>query len=247
MWIFVNSSWVKLGIFEPKAVKQWVHTCLKYNRSEGIIEASVDGKDTKTLSAPSSGSVENFNITFGKTYKYFNDFFGGLVTNLNMFNYNNSVDLRTMSANPCLYPGDFFSWADMTWLKEGDAPREIDLDEEEVCGEEEFYNLALPSEHKWKEANRICTFVGDGKVPEIENTEELQKIVEASSSCKFIWTPYSDEEEENTFVSLYTGLPMPSLPWKPGNPNLGTGANAVQIHVASQVLTKQGFKVEKKG
>ena len=51
------------------------------------------------------------------------------------------------------------------------------------------------------------------------------------------------DQEEDTFISLYTGLPMPSLPWKPGNPNLGTGANAVQIHVASQVRTKQCMEI----
>ena len=209
MWLFVNSTRVKIAALELKFAQQWVHTCLRYNRSEGLIEASVDGNNVETVTVPSSSAIENFNISIGKEYLYFNDIFGGLVTNINIFDNNKSLELQSMSGSPCLYTGDFLSWADFTWLKEGATPDEINVrGEEEVCGQVGSYNLLLPSLYNWEEANKVCSILGNGRVPEIRNTKELQYYVEISKPCQAIWTPYSDEREEGTFVRKSFNPPL---------------------------------------
>ena len=114
-----------------------------------------------------------------------------------------------MSGSPCLYTGDFLSWADFTWLKEGATPEEINVrGEEEVCGQVGSYNLLLPSLYNWEEANKICSILGNGRVPEIRNTKEFQNYVEISKPCQAIWTPYSDEGEEGIFVRKSFNPPL---------------------------------------
>ena len=63
------------------------------------------------------------------------------------------------------------------------------------------------------------------------NLSFIQKLFEISNQqCGFLWTPYTDEAEESTFLNIYDGQPMPELPWKTGKPNLGRAGNNVLLH-----------------
>lgn len=218
-------------------IKQWVHTCFNFNRLEGIIDVSVDGSEIKTFNVQNTTGTapETFNITVGKAqdsrFRYFHQPFDGLVTNINIFNSSSDHDLRNMSASPCLYAsqGDFLSWDDITWERDGETVEEITLEEEDICGREKFYNVPLPSVFQWDTANYACSVLGAGSIPQIRNIREMEKLIELTGSCKFTWTPYSDETEEKSFVNIYTGQSVPDLPWKEGNPSLGRAGNNVLL------------------
>ena len=235
IWLLVNDrvqdlTWFKVGKIELKSVKQWVHCCVGHKRSEGLIEASVDGRQREMFQLSQLSVRESFNISLGKSYyKYFKSFFGGLVTNINIFLYNQSLDLEAMSSEPCKSAGDVLSWADSTWLHQGDGLAEMDLEPEEICGDVRLHNVLLPSQGKWSSASHLCSILGDGRIPEVRNMKAMQDLVNMSDVCKFVWTPYTDEEEENKFLSTYSGQPMPDLPWRAGNPNLGRAANRALI------------------
>ena len=153
------------------------------------------------------------------------------MTNINLFNYSSDHDLRKMSANPCLYAaqGDLLSWDEITWERDGETVEQISLEEEDICSREMFYNVPLPSVYQWSHANDACSILGAGSIPQIRNTREMEKLAELTAHCKFRWTPYSDETEENSFVDIYDGQPIPDLPWKAGNPNLGRSGNNVLL------------------
>ena len=289
MWILDYSKWIKIKEFELE-IKQWVHTCVNFNRLDGTIKVSVDGSEvetvrnsttttttttstssttttTSTSNSTSSTSttsksttttintttfaVETFNITVGKVlngFKYFNKPFGGLVTNINIFNYSSEHDLKNMSANPCLYAahGDLLSWDDIAWESDGETVEQISIDEEEICIGEKFYNVPLPTLFNWNSAQHACSILGDGKISQIQNIREMEKLVELSAPCIFRWTPYSDENEEGSFINIYDGEPMPNLPWKKGNPSLGTAGNNVllkhEINVASGLTDAASYR-----
>ena len=237
LWVLAYSNWMKIKQFQLE-IKQWVHTCLNFNRLEGILDVSVDGSEVKTFHVENTtgAAPETFNLTVGKVqtgFAYFHHPFGGLVTNINMFNSSSDHDLRNMSANPCLYApqGDFLSWDDITWERDGETVEEITLDEEDedICSREKFYNVPLPSEYKWDTADSACSVLGAGSIPQLRNTREMEKLIQLTAPCKFTWTPYSDEMEEDSFVNIYTGQPLPALPWKEGNPNLGRAGNGVLL------------------
>ena len=233
LWILAYSNWLKIKEFKLE-MKQWVHTCVNFNRLEGIIDVSVDGSEIETFNVENTTATETFNITVGKVqtgFKYFGNSFGGLVTNINIFNSSSDHDLRNMSANPCLYAlsGDFLSWEDITWERDGETVEQLRSDEEDICSREKFYNVPLPSKYQWDTAKHACNVLAAGNIPETPDIREMEKLAELTGSCKFTWIPYSDETEENSFVNIYSGQPMPALPWREGNPNLGRTGNNVLL------------------
>ena len=234
IWLLtVDHNWLKLGDFELESAGQWIHACVRFSKTEGVIQTSVDGRAVETFDISYNSSVDSFNITLGTRYRYFNHFWAGLVTNINLFLDDTSLDLRTMSADPCrnAAQGDFLSWENMTWIQEGDVLEVIDMDEAGVCGQGKFYNLPLPSSGlTWSEAHRLCSLVGEGRLTDIQTVEDLENLISSYPTCKSFWAPYTDEVEEGRFVNFYTGAPLPDLPWVPGNPKMGRVGNNVQIH-----------------
>jgi hypothetical protein len=50
-----------------------------------------------------------------------------------------------------------------------------------------------------------------------------------TASCNKIWTPYSDEQEEGSFISLVDGSALEYEPWLDGQPNGGRVENSIVI------------------
>ena len=169
--------------------------------------------------------------------KFFHQSFGGLVTNINIFNFSSDHDLRNMSANPCLYAahGDLLSWDDINWESDGENVEQISWEEEDICGREQFYNVPLLTNFQLDTANYACRVLGDGRIAQIRDNQEMARLVELTAPCKHTWTPYSDEKVEDSFVNIYDGQPMPNLPWKEGNPNLGTSGNNVLLWAQNNI------------
>ena len=74
---------------------------------------------------------------------------------------------------------------------------------------------------------------------EAMNKRDLERIISLfetmNSSCKYVWTPVTDEETEGQFISSVTGQLVTYLPWKEGQPDGGDTCNHVNINMDTKL------------
>ena len=148
------------------------------------MKSSVNGGAVVTLLYNFTREFENFNITVGVPIEEFRtevsaQFFGQL-TNLNIFNLKPHHHIQTMSSNLCTNSGqgDFLSWHEMKWIKSGELIEVLDLKTEEMCGNNNYFSLPLPTPLQWSQARYQCQLLSEGKLAETRSEEELRLIVE---------------------------------------------------------------------
>ena len=85
----------------------------------------------------------------------------------------------------------------------------------------------------------MCHKLGGGNITEPHNERDNTHIVYLlqmmKSSCKHVWTPIFDEEDEGEFRSSITGQLATYQPWQEDQPNGGDIENHVAIHVKSKL------------
>ena len=90
--------------------------------------------------------------------------FTGIVSNINIYNFNEDLDIQRMSSDPCLHAlqGDFLAWQDIDWVKHGEEHlKVIDVGHEEVCNEDPLITMSLPLEMNRIDANNTCHLLRD--------------------------------------------------------------------------------------
>ena len=176
------------------------------------------------------------------------DQFLGLLTNVNIFSLTPNRDIQQMSSSLCSISGsgDYLSWEQMDWSRNGEFLEILHLGNDELCGDDSFFSLPLPTTLQWTEARFRCQLLGQGKFAEIRSGEELRSVVELSSPwCYYLWTPYTDQEQEGKFISVNDGeLISESLPWN-GAEEPSTQANYVAAYIRANRSHPTLFSVEK--
>ena len=54
----LNDSWLKLGDFELESAGQWIHACVRFSKTEGVIQASVDVLSSNGWLSPAVAAME---------------------------------------------------------------------------------------------------------------------------------------------------------------------------------------------
>ena len=81
-----------------------------------------------------------------------------------------------------------------------------------------------------------CKMLGNGTIFSSLNITDIDKFITwfketASEICTWIWTPYSDEKEEDRFLNPFDDSVAYSIPWLEGQPNEGRLANALAVNM----------------
>ena len=87
-------------------------------------------------------------------------------------------------------------------------------------------------------AVHMCDYLGKGKMVDAYSETTINQLLNYyklhRNRTTPLWIPYTDEEKEGTFGSVYDKLAFPSLPWSPGQPNGGPTQNCVQTSVVQR-------------
>ena len=236
---------------KPDSSRHWINVCIQVDRTNGLVKSSVNGETVATLKFNFTRNFGKLNITAGVPLAEYktevSDQFQGLLTNFNIFTLTPHRDIQEMSSSLCSSgSGDYFSWEQMEWIKNGELLESLHIGNTELCGDDHFFSLPLPTTLQWMEARYLCHLLSQGQLAEIRSDEELRSVVELSNPwCYYLWTPYTDHEEEGKFLSVNDGeLISQSLPWNAAE-EPSTDANYVAAYIRANRSIPTLFSVEK--
>ena len=138
----------------------------------------------------------------------------------------------------CRHVGDIVN-QDTEWRRIGEI-RERNEDSWRICNIYDIYSVAIPAKMDFDTAKEMCHKLGRGNITEPRSERGITKVAsqlqKMNSSCKYVWTPISDEEVEGEFRSSITGDIATFQPWAEAQPNGGDAANNVAIILESKLL-----------
>ena len=240
IWVDANfGEWLALHKLEKPLTHVWMHICADIDTKSGNFSFSLNGRnmltaaiDSLTINKPNILSLEiglskvNF---VGGVVKQFH----GSVTNIHLFKIDKKVSIEQLSSNLCDYQGDYMSWKDAIVELKGENVKQTKGKDDSVCGNQSEMKVMLPSEYTLMEAQHHCEVLGGGRIPGINDINELQEDVtlvkESQSECTGVWLPLSDDEQEGVWRNTNTGQKETFLPWALKQPNGGRAQNSVAL------------------
>ena len=98
-----------------------------------------------------------------------------------------------------------------------------DEDGWKVCNKNETYRVAIGAPMGWNQGIDLCKNLGSSTITELKDPLDMNYTLElfekTYTSCTYIWTPLTDEENEGRYINAITGKPASFLPWKASEPN----------------------------
>ena len=180
----------------------WFHVCIEIDVAESIIRYSKHGGEIQTYQNISLTDLKKFEITIGETNPNKTKF-DGLFSNLNIFDYDSSLNIKSMSSNPCNYEGNYLSWKDMKFDLIGDVTY-MKIPKSSVCFSGEKFLLPLPSEMDFLTAYESCRLFPDGIITEFKSQQDVKSLNFLGNfrRCEYYWTPYTGIRKniENIFI-----------------------------------------------
>ena len=169
-----------------------MNVCMKVDRTNGLVKSSVNGAAVVTIKFNFTRNFGKLNITVGVPIDEYktevSDQFLGLLTNLNIFTLASPRDIQKMSSSLCSTSesGDYLSWEQMEWIRNGEFLEILQMGNDELCSDDDFSSLPLPTNLPWSEARSRCELLSQGKLAEIRNREELSRVVEIREKIIFL-------------------------------------------------------------
>ena len=245
LWLDIEGEYLNLGAVGPLRLLAWYHSCLAIDFSSGRTSVVVNGvtltadrqidsfKNAKDKLPKSVKSKFLLGKVFIPDKNYFSQYLWK-ITNVNL--YKTKLDVETMitlTKQPCKQSGSYLSWPQMTWKLHG-AVKEIEIPEPEFCQEEETaIRISIPAQYKFGEAVRTCDSLGHGRIPFFHNLTELESFHAwnrgTEEICPELWTPITDQLNENQFLNIYDNSAVSYLPFIKGQPNGGSSQNCVNM------------------
>ena len=244
LWGPFGSRWMYFGDVEEPKLYFWYHMCHSVDTVRGLLSVSLNGRrmgtDVKVTNLMENRPTQlGGRLVLGKTTKvsttldYYDEQFSGFITNVNVFSASNrSIDF--LSSNACWVEGDVLAWSTSSWTQAGAGVTEKVESAGNICSGQGRYHLGLPVGLDQQRAVEACDKLGHGRMTVSNTEEELRQFVEwfgrkLPGMCSNIWTPYSDETLEGSYVSLEDGSKPSFLPWAPGQPNGANTENGIEI------------------
>ena len=242
---------VWLGQIRGPALNFWYTACLDIDTVRGTIDTAINGILESQGVKLGEGVAEQMprqlqgKLVMGKwnyTFDGVEEQFIWSVTNLEIFRSSNSRDLAALTKDLCTSFGDFLSMRDEDWKVEGEV-EETEEEEDKICSQPTTYRILLKEDLGQQDAVATCDKLGHGNMVAAGSREEIGKLVRwveetqgASSKCPFIWTPFSDQAVEDTFVNIENGKEQKNIAWKSGQPNGGSTENSLKINVEARQI-----------
>ena len=217
----------------------WVHICADIDTKSGNFSFSLNGRNmlTAVIDSLMNNKPNILGLEIGLSKLSFVGGvvkqFHGSVTNIQLFKVDKKVSIEQLSNNLCDYEGDYLSWKDASVQIKGQNVIQTTGKVDTVCGNQSERKVMLPNEYILMEAQHCCATLGGGRIPGINDKNELQEYVtlikESQSACKGVWLPLSDEENEGVWIDTNTGQIETYLPWAPRQPNGGRAQNSAAL------------------
>ena len=112
------------------------------------------------------------------------------------------------SEGACDQSGDYFAWNDGEWELYGNAS--VEKADFEICQQIETINslVLVPHVSSWQFCMELCPKVNMGRVPLIENMQEIKDMISwakvVDPDVTNFWGSYSDQEEEGIWKDFYS-------------------------------------------
>ena len=230
LWVEVGKTdWKTFQVF-ARPWKFWSHICGEIDTVTGNISVSIDGSPsvTKTFDKLREGKPMNLDrkleigLSETDSANGGNRSFRGQVSNVHIFDGSKSTE--TLSKKPCEIKGTYLAWSDMTFKRNGDNVLELEKTEREVCAvQTNFYNVVLPGQMSWVQANHLCKAFGEGTMTGIKDDTEMDtfasRIRKIPGSCPIVWLPLSDGKSEGVWENTNLNSESKFLRWADGQPN----------------------------
>ena len=240
LWVDVNfGEWVSLHNLEKPLTHVWMHICADIDTKNGNFSVSLNGRNMKkfVISSLKVNKPRILSLEIGLSKLSFvgedvKQFYGS-VTNINVFKFDYKISIEHLSSHLCDYTGDYMSWKDASVQLKGPNVKQTRDKNNTVCETQSEIKLVLPNKYTQMEAQHCCEILGGGRMPGVNNKNELDKYVtliqESQNSCSSVWVPISDEVEEGEWRNIYTGNIETYLPWAPKQPNGETSQNSAAL------------------
>ena len=231
-----------LGKLLNPRLDYWYHICLGFDLGENSIKVAVNGNLLGKTLIDVTNVPSKLIMKLGVGYKVFNtnQQFHGSVANLQMFNGGN---VTVLSRSPChTWPVTLLSWNPNNWKVNGYDWVLTEELEDIFCNISEKYNLAIQSTLTMQESLDICkNKLNNSVIPFEEDHALFLKYMKwhvntTGGACFYIWTPFSDEQSEGTFVNMNNNATTKIHPWSETEPNGGRDENFVVISVDRESL-----------
>ena len=251
IWIF-HSYVVYLGQVKSPTLNFWYTVCLDIDTVKETMDTAINGIVTSQDVELGEGVAEQMprqlqgKLVLGKwnyTFTGVEDQFVWSITNLEIFRGSDSLDLAAVTKDLCSSYGDFLALRDMEWKVEGNV-EQTQEESDKVCGQPTTYRILLPEAIGQEDGVATCDKLGHGNMVAAASKEEIGTLVDwaeetqgaSTSKCPFIWTPFSDQAVEDTFVNIENGKELESIAWMSGQPNGGSTENSLKINVEAKLI-----------
>ena len=242
----INKSITQITVIPEHLMNTWIHICIEADTISGNISVLVNNGPPLFFTVPELIKQKPENLK-GKLYigqaeshqgpKQYQ----GEVANFNIFS--GSKEVKNLIVESCKHEGDIVN-KDTEWKRIG-VVKERTEDSWKICNNNDIYRVAIPEKTTWDTARDLCEKLGGGNITEprserdmMDVTSSLQKM---NSSCTYVWTSISDEDQEGEFRSSITGKIITFQPWFGGQPN----GKEEENHVRFGVKSKQWFDIHK--
>ena len=234
-----------LGQIHNPKIDYWYHICQRIDLPKKIIEFAVNGEFLGEIVNDNVTNIpEKLRMDIGIGYR--RQQFHGSVSNVRLFKEGNILDI---SASPCTpRAAIFLPWNPENWKIVGPNWSMQEELNETMCIPSDHYNLAIPVQITIDDAMHFCrNMLNNSIIPFPQDLEAFYKYTawhEATTddSCSSVWTPFSDENTEGTFLNMNdnTSMPLEQEVWKATEPNGGKDENYVKISISRRELYDVG-------
>ena len=219
----------------------WYHICVRVDLTKNEIEIAVNGDPMgRVVEKNITNKPTKFRMEIGRD-NFSNKQFQGSISNIHVLRGEGNV--TELSALPCVKrENSLLQWNPVDWNVIGTDWSLEEEFEDVFCNISDNYNLAISSRISFKESVDICKHKLNNSIsPWEDNPEWFQRYMAwhqniTEGACPFIWTPFSDEQSEGSFLNMNSFAKAEVNFWAKDEPNGGKYENYVIMSVAQAAL-----------
>ena len=224
-----------IGTLFPMIVHSWIHVCSTVRLNQGKIDFAVNGKlieNTLKLETDDKEALMLNKVTLGSKENGIRSFIG----NLNLYTSRTKEELRVLTTQSCWSDGDLLGWQEMKFDTPGAWP--VDKEAAEVCSALKDRLVTVPTPMTYQQASYVCQRMRASlyfpqnliysKTFSDYHWAHLDWSMPEENLCKHYWTPFSWNNAD--LIDQRTGLKASYVPWYPGEPSKGTGADCIKMN-----------------